>query len=526
MFKIRNTCTFDAPQNLPHVITSLQSQLRVTASLSRHLLCLHSKKTMGRRKHRERDTATTQNNIVSTSSDIFKFLFSDANQTAATFSLFSDSNPFKRKPDDPKSNENPSANADIQDPNFNGTAMKLKKVKTQIPNLGLEPKDEKTLNESGRKRKKRKRDDLESEYEAKKYGPVVNNEENVGVVVGAKRKRADDAADVLFSKESEGFDDESKLLRTVFVGNLPLKVKKKALIKEFSKFGEVESVRIRSMPITESKIPRKGAILLKKFNDNADSVHAYIVFNTEQSAEASLTHNMAVVGGNHIRVDRACPPRKKLKGADAPHYDNKRTVFVGNLPFDVKDEEIYQLFTGIKDLASSIEAVRVIRHPHIGLGKGIAYVLFKTREAANLVIKKRNLKLRDRELRASHDRQDSTPSKRRKSFAGETANLSNKKLATDSRTPDRNNKSYQGLRASKSGIEKKVHAKRHGTTAKVRSMTQREKRQGKRPVVSLRKAKATALKDGGASGPARQKRKLDSRTPDTSNRKKKARKFG
>ncbi|XP_061980991.1 uncharacterized protein LOC133701178 [Populus nigra] len=491
---------------------------------------------MGRRKHQEPETATTQNNIVSASSDILKFLFSGAHQTAATFSLFSDSNPFKRKPDDPKSNEKPSANADIQDPNFNCTAMKLKKVKTQNPNLGLEPKEERTLNESGRKRKKRKRDDLESEYEAKKYGPVVNNEENVGVVVGAKRKKADDAADVLVSKESEGFDDERKLLRTVFIGNLPLKVKKKALIEEFSKFGEVESLRIRSMPITESKIPRKGAILLKKFNDNADSVHAYIVFNTEQSAEASLTHNMAVVGGNHIRVDRACPPRKKLKGADAPLYDNKRTVFVGNLPFDVKDEEIYQLFTGVKDLASSIEAVRVIRHPHIGLGKGIAYVLFKTREAANLVIKKRNLKLRDRELRASHARQDSTPSKRRNSFAGETANLSNKKLATDSRTPDRNNrpdtkaaKSYQGLRASKSVIEKKVHApanaKRNGT-AKVISKTQREKRQEKRPAVALRKAKATALKDGGASGPARKKRKLDSRTPDTSNRKKKARKFG
>jgi nucleolar protein 12 len=45
----------------------------------------------------------------------------------------------------------------------------------------------------------------------------------------------------------------------------------------------------------------------------------------------------------------------------------------------LQDEELYQLFTGIKDLASSIEAVRVIRHPHIGLGKGIAYVLFKTR---------------------------------------------------------------------------------------------------------------------------------------------------
>jgi len=40
-------------------------------------------------------------------------------------------------------------------------------------------------------------------------------------------------------------------------------------------------------------------------------------------------------------------PYKKLKGESVPLYDNKRTVFVGNLPFDVKDEELYQLFCGI-----------------------------------------------------------------------------------------------------------------------------------------------------------------------------------
>lgn len=486
---------------------------------------------MGRKKHKEPDTSTAQNHTASALSDVFKTLFSGSNQTASTSSLFSDSNPFKRKPEEPKSNENPSTDVDTQKPNFYETTEKLKKVKTENPNLGFEPKEEETV----RKRNKRKRDDLEREYEAKKYGPVVDNAENTSVVVGAKRKNADDAADVLVSKDSEGFDDESKLLRTVFVGNLPLKVKKKTLIKEFSKFGDVESVRIRSVPIAESKIPRKGAILLKKFNDNVDSVHAYVVFKNEQSAEASLSHNMAVVGSNHIRVDRACPPRKKLKGSDAPLYDNKRTVFVGNLPFDVKDEELYQLFTGIKDLASSIEAVRVIRDPHVGLGKGIAYVLFKTREAANLVIKKRNLKLRDRELRLSHARQDSTPSKRKNSFAEETANSPNKRLTPDSRAPYHNNrpdrkaaKSYQGLRASKSGVEKKVHAPAHSkrdVAAKMKSKPREEKHQGKRPAVAQRKAKATALKDGGALEPARQKRKLDSRTPDSSNRKKKARKF-
>lgn len=45
----------------------------------------------------------------------------------------------------------------------------------------------------------------------------------------------------------------------------------------------------------------------------------------------------------------------------------------------MQDEEVYQLFTGKSNLENSIEAVRVIRDPHLNIGKGIAYVLFKTR---------------------------------------------------------------------------------------------------------------------------------------------------
>lgn len=45
----------------------------------------------------------------------------------------------------------------------------------------------------------------------------------------------------------------------------------------------------------------------------------------------------------------------------------------------LQDEELYQLFSIIDNVGSSIEAIRVIRHPHMHLGKGIAYILFKTR---------------------------------------------------------------------------------------------------------------------------------------------------
>lgn len=382
------------------------------------------------------------------------------------------------------------------------------------------------------KRKKRKRDELERVYESKKYGEAEEGEANGPVgekVVGKKRKKADDPADALASKD--GYDDESKLLRTVFVGNLPLKIKKKALVKEFSKFGEVESVRIRSVPILDTKIPRKGAILKKKINDAIDCVNAYVVFKTEESALASLAHNMTEVGGNHIRVDRACPPRKKLKGETSPIYDNKRTVFVGNLPFDVKDEELYRLFSNINNMGSGIEAVRVIRDPHTSVGKGIAYVLFKTRDAANLVAKKRNMKLRDRELRLSHAKPNLTPSKRTDHSSAVDANHPAKKLAGDSRTPNGVNRantkfstSYQGLQASK-GTSVKKFAKGIRTLKPKKEITKKEPvaegRWKKRPAVAERKARQVAKNEIGASEHTAKKRKMDSRTPEISHQKKK-----
>ncbi|KAL8244988.1 hypothetical protein R6Q59_011246 [Mikania micrantha] len=202
-----------------------------------------------------------------------------------------------------------------------------------------------------------------------------------------------------------------------------------------------------------------------------DRVNAYIVFKMEDSAQASLSHNMAVVGGNHIHVDRACPPRKKLKGENAPLYDNKRTVFIGNLPFDVKsffsllirpisDKTLTQInrrrtlsvFSGFDNLKDCIEAIRVVRDPGTSIGKGIAYVLFTTREAATIVVRKHKLKIRDRELRLSHamkTTQTHTPSKRKEPSTPNDYN-SSKKAAVGGTA------SYQGLNsATKSGSQKK-----------------------------------------------------------------------
>ncbi|KAJ0240625.1 hypothetical protein HA466_0222250 [Hirschfeldia incana] len=479
-----------------------------------------------------------------TQSGIFTTLFSGdaaeaAGESSGFSSLFSDNNPFRRKKPDPQPDVDNNEEEETVTP---VKTKKPKKVKTLVP-------DSDAVEESGlesKRKKKRKRDEIENEYETKKYG---NAEEEVKEKkkVGEKRKKGDEEAAETMVVSKEGFDDESKLLRTVFVGNLPLKVKKKLILKEFSKFGEVESVRIRSVPIVDSKRTRKGAIMLKQINEKASSVHAYVVFETEQSAEASLALNMSLIDGNHVRVDRACPPRKKLKGEgqDSLLYDSKRTVFIGNLPFDVKDEEVYQLFTGKSNLENNLEAVRVIRDPHLNIGKGIAYVLFKTKEAANLVIKKGYLKLRERELRISRAKPDATPSKRKanpsEAYSPAEKRRNKDKVVTPTAT-GKANLSYQGVRASKSGDDdkkKKPYQKSPGAQSKMRPRSSSEgsnksgggdgnksavkQRSQKRPAVAARKAKANAKgsKESGGKKFAGTKRKQESRTPESFSKKKK-----
>ncbi|CAH8311839.1 unnamed protein product [Eruca vesicaria subsp. sativa] len=493
---------------------------------------------MGKKKTKAAEES--QNDESQTQTGIFTTLFSgdvaEAGEASGFSSLFSDNNPFRRKKPEPKPEETHEEEETVTPLK----AKKPKKVKTLVSDSDAEEGVVETGLES--KRKKRKRDELENDYEAKKYGAV--EEETKKKKVGEKRKKADDeAAETMVSKE--GFDDESKLLRTVFVGNLPLKVKKKVVLKEFSKFGEVESVRIRSVPIVDSKRTRKGAIMLKQINEKASSVHAYVVFETEQSAEASLALNMSLIDGNHVRVDRACPPRKKLKGQaqDTLLYDNKRTVFIGNLPFDVKDEEVYQLFTGKNNLENNLEAVRVIRDPHLNIGKGIAYVLFKTKEAANLVIKKGYLKLRERELRISRAKPDVTPSKRKtnpsEAYSPAEKRRNKEKVVTPTAT-GKANLSYQGVRASKSGDDdKKKPYQKSPAQSKMRPRSSSNSNEGnksggngnsavkqrsqKRPAVAARKAKANAKgsKESGGKRFAGTKRKQESRTPESFSKKKK-----
>lgn len=162
--------------------------------------------------------------------------------------------------------------------------------------------------------------------------------------------------------------ETGKAESTIFVGNLSSsvitdKLSYKQLKKMFSEYGNVMSIRFRSIAFSEM-LPRKVAYIKHKFHSSRDTVHAYIVFKDKMSVNKSLEANGTVFLGNHIRVDSVAHPAK---------HDNKRSVFIGNLGFEASEEPLWSHFA----TCGEIEYIRLIRDAKTNVGKGIGYVQFK-----------------------------------------------------------------------------------------------------------------------------------------------------
>ncbi|XP_066280947.1 RNA-binding protein 34-like [Branchiostoma lanceolatum] len=163
--------------------------------------------------------------------------------------------------------------------------------------------------------------------------------------------------------------------RTVFVGNLPVSTTKKELKKMFRKFGEIESVRFRSIAQSNPNVSKRVAMMRQEIQEKKRNMNCYVVFTEKASAQAALKRNGTIVGGSHhIRVDLASNSQK---------FDHKLSIFVGNLPFDVEDDSVYEHFSQ----CGEVEGVRIIRDSKSGLGKGFGYVLFQDSASVGLAIR-------------------------------------------------------------------------------------------------------------------------------------------
>ncbi|KAJ3041770.1 Nucleolar protein 12 [Rhizophlyctis rosea] len=214
------------------------------------------------------------------------------------------------------------------------------------------------------------------------------------------------------SRRQKRADKDEKNERTVFVGNLSIAVTEKAGVKElktlFSKHGKLESIRFRSIAFADTK-PRKASFVHKEFHPDRDTLNAYIVYADPSSLDAAIKENGTVFMGKHIRVDKVSKEGVK--------HDPKRSAFVGNLPFDIDEESLWEFFAECGD----VENVRVIRDRSTNVGKGFAYVQFKDRAAVSLAIKKHENELKGRKVRVTRCNKDLANGKKASATEGTRA---------------------------------------------------------------------------------------------------------
>lgn len=101
-----------------------------------------------------------------------------------------------------------------------------------------------------------------------------------------------------------------------------------------------------------------------------------------------------------------------LQSCQQANFDTSHTALLLLLPLQVTEEQLIQTFsdgTTQPELTAAVEAVRVVRDPRTNIGKGIAYVLFKTKAAARAALQLDGQQLGKRAMRVSRvDRNKST----------------------------------------------------------------------------------------------------------------------
>ncbi|RZB39440.1 RNA-binding protein 34, partial [Asbolus verrucosus] len=187
-------------------------------------------------------------------------------------------------------------------------------------------------------------------------------------------------------KNEKREEDPELLSRTVFVGNLPVTLNTKKFKKLFAKYGNIEAVRIRGVPIADPKTSKKVALIKKEFHPERKSFHGYVRFEKREDAVKATEMNSTIYQDHHLRV---C----LCDVDDKP--DESKAIFIGNL--NAEEDDLWKLF----ESCGSVASVRIIRDGKTGIGKGFGYVNFHNSDAVSLALEMENVQLKGRELRIS-----------------------------------------------------------------------------------------------------------------------------
>ncbi|CAF2138429.1 unnamed protein product [Rotaria magnacalcarata] len=216
--------------------------------------------------------------------------------------------------------------------------------------------------------------------------PVKEESENEAVeeeaVVESKKRK--------IIEEREYEDPSVVNAQTVFVGNVPIGCTQKELRTLFSQYGTVKSVRLRNLIPLNPKQGKRLAFIKKEFHPLQKTITAYIRFTDETEAEDATSLNGHLYKEHHLRVDVAHDLDTNTK------HDHKRSIFIGNLPFDANDDDVWKVF----EECGEIDSVRLVRDRATSVGKGFGYVLFQDEASVGLALRmNENCKIGNRMIR-------------------------------------------------------------------------------------------------------------------------------
>lgn len=198
--------------------------------------------------------------------------------------------------------------------------------------------------------------------------------------------------------------------RTLFVGNVSLGTEKKEITRLFKRFGGLEKMWTRSVPVEQdSNLPVRAKVIMKKHSSACKTKSIYLLFKDPNSAMRAVAANGTLLDGRHLHVTMA----------NHQDRDFRSTVFVGNLPFSADEEDLWKHFDG----CGTIDYVRIVRDRFTQEGKGFAYVKFKETSAVNSALALGGKLFADRELRIS---------KAKKRFVRERPTAKSVKVGTES----------------------------------------------------------------------------------------------
>ena len=263
-----------------------------------------------------------------------------------------------------------------------------KRFKRIVKPQEFEPKKKAKRDQNGRVKLRKEGDNVSNQGKKRK-------EDSRNVSEGVESM---DALEVIEHGVNDGKESDPEP-RTIFVGNIPLTANAQLLKRFFKEYGEVESLRLRSVPIAgvavddhgNQDLVRKVCTNSRRFGDQKGSFNAYIVFKNVDAATSALAANNRIMDKRHLRVDRASPSL----------FDPKMTAFLGGLPHYADEEELRAHFAKtLPNGHDDIENLRLIRDPETLIGKGIGYLLLKNQDAL-LRLLQTNEKFKKREIRIS-----------------------------------------------------------------------------------------------------------------------------